>query len=385
MAHVLSDRVKETSTTTGTGTLTLAGAVANFRTFTSVLANGDTTLYAIIHQSANEWEVGLGTFTTSGTTLARTTVLGSSNGGAAVNLSAGTKHVAITLTTAGRIPGIAFTSAITPATNDAAALGSGSGTLMWSDLFLATGGVISWNNGDVTLTHATNNLTFSGGSLTMTVTGNLVMSASSGTTPPLTLTSGTLMTTPTDGAMEADAECLYFTSDAGNRGLVNARHMIRTNANRTYTSNTSSQKIFDAPTNGRLTLETGTYRFEGLFSWSSMSATIGNRSIELLGAGTAVLAVPIWTITGWDGVTAAGNTGSVQHVITNSSGASCVTATTGASLIAYVTGSFEVSTAGTLIPSTTMVTAAASILNTGSWLEIWRVGDQARVSVGQWD
>ncbi len=94
MARVLFDRVMETAATTGTGTFTLAGAVTGYVTFTSVLSNADTVYYGIWNQSVlGEWEVGLGTFTTSGTTLARTTPLASSNGGAAVNFSAGTKNV----------------------------------------------------------------------------------------------------------------------------------------------------------------------------------------------------------------------------------------------------------------------------------------------------
>ncbi len=95
MALVLADRVKETTTTTGTGTITLGGAETNFVTFTSVLSNGDTTYYAIVDDTNNDFEVGLGTFTTSGTTLARTTILASSNSGSAVDLSAGTKEVFI--------------------------------------------------------------------------------------------------------------------------------------------------------------------------------------------------------------------------------------------------------------------------------------------------
>lgn len=94
----LFDRVKDTTTTTGTGTITLANsAPTGYRTFGSVLSNSDTTLYAIIHQSADEWEVGLGTYTSSGTTLARTTVIASTNSNAAVNFSSGTKDVFQTL------------------------------------------------------------------------------------------------------------------------------------------------------------------------------------------------------------------------------------------------------------------------------------------------
>jgi hypothetical protein len=93
MALVVKDRVQETSTTTGTGTFTLAGAVTGFQSF-SAIGNGNTTYYAIL--GGSEWEVGLGTYTSSGTTLSRDTILESSNGGTAVNFSAGTKNVFVT-------------------------------------------------------------------------------------------------------------------------------------------------------------------------------------------------------------------------------------------------------------------------------------------------
>lgn len=92
MAHVTGDRIQETTTTTGTGALALLGAVANFQAFSAKASNNDTVAYTIVHQTANEWEVGIGTWTT-GNNLARTTVLDSSNAGAVVTLSAGTKDV----------------------------------------------------------------------------------------------------------------------------------------------------------------------------------------------------------------------------------------------------------------------------------------------------
>ena len=95
MAFVIKDRVKETTTTTGTGTVTLLGAVSGFEAF-SAIGNTNTTYYAIVHQSADEWEVGIGTYTLSGTTLARTTVLSSTNSDAAVDFAAGTKDVFVT-------------------------------------------------------------------------------------------------------------------------------------------------------------------------------------------------------------------------------------------------------------------------------------------------
>jgi hypothetical protein len=95
MALVLADRVRETTTTTGTGTVTLAGAVTGFQTFAAV-GNGNTTYYTIAGQGTSEWEVGIGTYTSSGTTLSRDTVLASSNSGSLVNFSAGTKDVFVT-------------------------------------------------------------------------------------------------------------------------------------------------------------------------------------------------------------------------------------------------------------------------------------------------
>ena len=97
MALVLADRVRETTTTTGTGTVTLAGAVTGFQSF-AVVGDGNTTYYTIAGQGTAEWEVGIGTYTLSGTTLARTTVLSNSAGTqpTALTFSAGTKDVFVT-------------------------------------------------------------------------------------------------------------------------------------------------------------------------------------------------------------------------------------------------------------------------------------------------
>jgi hypothetical protein len=88
MALIVKDRVQETSTTTGTGTFTLAGATSGFQTFSSAIGNGNTTYYAIV--GGTQWEVGLGTVAAG--TLARTTVIASSTG-SAISFSAGTKNV----------------------------------------------------------------------------------------------------------------------------------------------------------------------------------------------------------------------------------------------------------------------------------------------------
>lgn len=93
MALITADRVKETSTTEGTGTYALLGAVTGFRAFSAVLANDDTAYYAV--EDGTNWEVGLGTWTT-GNNLARTAISSSSNSGNAVNWSAGTRNVFLT-------------------------------------------------------------------------------------------------------------------------------------------------------------------------------------------------------------------------------------------------------------------------------------------------
>jgi len=99
MAIVVKDRVKETTTTTGTGTLTLAGAATGFQAF-SVIGDGNETFYTIT--DGTDWEVGIGTYTLSGTILSRDTILDSSNSGSAVNWGAGTKDVFVSYP-AGRV------------------------------------------------------------------------------------------------------------------------------------------------------------------------------------------------------------------------------------------------------------------------------------------
>jgi len=97
MALVINDRVKETTTTTGTGAITLAGAVTGFETFGTGIGGSNVTYYTIAHQTANEWEVGVGTLNAGATTLTRTQIISSSNSDAAVSFAAGGKDVFVTM------------------------------------------------------------------------------------------------------------------------------------------------------------------------------------------------------------------------------------------------------------------------------------------------
>jgi hypothetical protein len=160
MALALADRVRETSTTTGTGTFTLSGAVSGYQSF-SVVGNGNTTYYCIASQSASEWEVGVGTWST-GNTLARTTVLASSAGGAAVNFSAGTKDVFVTYPA-----GYTTNATNNPGTSGQALVSNGTGVApSWQTISTVIGATtqVAYNNAGTMAGSA--NLTFDGTNLT---------------------------------------------------------------------------------------------------------------------------------------------------------------------------------------------------------------------------
>ena len=93
MALVLADRVQETCAAPGTGTVSLLGAVTGFQTFSSGIGNNNSTYYCIADQGGANWEVGIGTYSSTGSTLSRDTILSSSNGGSATNFSSGTQSV----------------------------------------------------------------------------------------------------------------------------------------------------------------------------------------------------------------------------------------------------------------------------------------------------
>ena len=138
MALKLNDRVKETSTTTGTGTLNLSGAVTAFETFVAGIGDGNTTYYAIVNRDEDEWEVGLGTVTDASTdTLARTTVISSSNSDSATDFSAGTKDVFCTLP-ASKVANLD--------SNDNLTIGSGSAGVDYTLTFdgADSDGVLTW-------------------------------------------------------------------------------------------------------------------------------------------------------------------------------------------------------------------------------------------------
>jgi len=116
-----------------------------------------------------------------------------------------------------------------------------------------------------------------------------------------------------------------------------------------------------------------------------MSATSGNAAIDILGAGTATCAAWLWHAVGVDGATATAATQTGSTTVTQQSVASIVTAGTGTAMTVNLRGTFEVTGAGTIIPSLTLVTANAAVVAIGSYIKFNRIGSTSVVSVGQWD
>jgi hypothetical protein len=146
MAFVVKDRVQETTTTTGTGTLTLDGAVLGFQTF-AIIGNGNTTYYAIADPATGDWEVGLGTYTASGTTLSRTTVFESSNSGSLVNFAAGSKNVFCTYPAERAVYLDAAGSAVTVL--DIGTLGASTANITTANITSGTVSTTPTNNTDI--------------------------------------------------------------------------------------------------------------------------------------------------------------------------------------------------------------------------------------------
>jgi hypothetical protein len=160
MAFVIADRVQETSTTQGTGTIVLAGAVTGYQSFATI-GNSNQTYYTIADQAGSNWEVGIGTYYSGNVSLSRDTILASSNANAAVTFGVGTKAVFVTYPAERAI--FANSSNITTITNFA------------SSNVLITGGTISGANFTGLGTMSTQNanaVTITGGSLNNVIIGN---------------------------------------------------------------------------------------------------------------------------------------------------------------------------------------------------------------------
>ena len=213
MALVINNRVRETTSTTGTGAVTLGGAVGGFQSFAAGIGNDNTTYYAISINSESEWEVGLGTLNSDSSTLTRTTVLESSNSDSAVDFAAGSKEVFCTLPSEKAV----YLDASDDQVGGFSSLAADTSPQLGGDLDVVTYDIVSTSNRDIDIApHGTGDVVLKAdtvtvgdaaaaatlrssgaGTLTVTTGGttDLILSTNNGTT------SGTV--TITDGANEA--------------------------------------------------------------------------------------------------------------------------------------------------------------------------------------
>ncbi len=324
MALVFADRVQETTTTAGTGTITLAGAVAGFQSF-SAIGNGNTTYYTIV--SGNNWETGVGTYTSSGTTLSRDTVFESSSAGSKITLS-GTSTVFVT------------------APSDR-----------------------------TVLRDASNILTLPAGTTTV---------------PPLDFTAGTNLTTATAGAMEYDGTVGYFTPIGTQRGVVPGMQFYRLNSTVAGANTTSAQNIlgvgctlsastvycfemfFTIAKTAGTTSHTLAYGFGG-------TATRNNAIVNVIRVGINGT-FPYVPVTVQNYGAQANNTTAITTVTGAITSANFVE-------FALVKGTVSINAGGTFIPQYQLSAAPGGAYTTqiGSYMLIYPIGASgANTSVGTW-
>jgi hypothetical protein len=352
MAFVLPDWVWETTTTTGTGAVTLAGAVSGYRAFSSQLANGDTCYYSLF--DGTNFEEGLGTYASAGNTLTRTTVYRSTNAGAAVNWGAGTRQIMASPL------GVTQQSLFTPGSTG---FPNRSADNTWS--YYTT-------NGSGTVIPLATGATLTGPTL----------AAGTATVAPLTLTSGTNLTTAAAGAVEYDGVVHYRTNNASNRGLSpSVQYAIFNNTTYTLTAQTTAQKLFNTSTNGAITLPTGIFEFECYYYLTNLSSTSGTTFFGLA-VGTATFSC-LYTVFVMRNAVGGSSTVISQSVNTTGVSTSSSSGTATAATL-YVKGMIRVTVSGTIIPSMNMSVASAAVVNAGSYFKINQIANTTNQTIGNW-
>lgn len=337
MAHIIADRVQETSATVGTGTLTLAGAVTGFRTFGSVMANGDTIYYTITDQlSSANWEVGVGTWSTGGT-LDRTTILESSNANAAVNFTSGALYVFGTY---------AADKAVYKDLNDGVGLG-------------------------VT---------------TPSATLHIKPGTAAAGTAPIKINSGTLMTAAEAGAVEYDGRLNYFTPAGTSRALTPSSYFYRKNSDTVLTSNNTAQSWLGL-TSG-VTLQASTiYYVDGEFRLTTTGTTSHTEAI-----GFTLTTATLSAVTGISvvrrAVQTAAVTGITGYITSTASGTTVITGaiTTAQTMLYTIKGVLCVNAAGQVNPVIQFSAGPGGTSTvTGAWISFTPIGTTgSNVSIGTW-
>jgi hypothetical protein len=285
-------------------------------------------------------------------------------------------------------------STTTTGTGVVTALGINTGS---AGAVIVNGGVLGTpSSGTVTNLTGTASININGtvGATTPT-TGkftNITQSAGTTTVAPITLTSGTNLTTPAAGSWEYDGTAFYATPIASNRAVTVIEHFVARTGTKTMTSNTLLQSIFDNTTgtggltSGALTVGASTsYFFEMSINVSAMSATSGNMGFSIVGAGTATFTSAAWHAFGLDSTTQqTGANASTTWQSTVGATGNILNAATGTAASAIVKGIFRINGAGTIIPSIQLTTASAAVIGVNTWFKCYPVGTNTVISVGNW-
>jgi len=325
MALVLADRVQETTVTTGTGTITLAGAVTGFQTF-AVVGNGNTTYYTLT--SGSNWESGIGTYSTSGPTLARTTILASSNAGSAITLS-GVSNVFLT--------------------------GPSSRSVLR-------------DNSNI-----------------------LTLNAGTATVPPLDFQAGTNLTSALAGAMEYDGKVFYGTPQDTQRGVIPGMQYYRLNSTLAGSNATGAQSILgvgvtlSASTVYAFELVFCLTKSAGATSHTVSTLFGGTATLNNIAySPTISQSSTTGTVSGNPTTTAAYNLYVQQASATVITAAIAIAAQ---AVFPVIRGTVSVNAGGTFIPQYSLSAAPGGAYTTqiGSYFRIYPIGAAgANTSVGTW-
>ena len=217
-----------------------------------------------------------------------------------------------------------------------------------------------------------------------TVTG-LTLAAGTATVQPLKLTSGTNLTTAAAGSVEYDGSVPYFSIAASTRCVLPSEQLVVLNTAYTLTSQTAAQKLFNASTNGAVTLPIGTYQFECFYSLSAMSATSGSFGFALV-AGTAVIGSQGWWSMAEKGTATVATATAAQFTYSVAANTTLATASTNTVGYAFIRGVVKITTAGTIIPSVSLGVAAAAVVGINSYFKIAPISGTAaaNITVGNW-
>jgi hypothetical protein len=216
------------------------------------------------------------------------------------------------------------------------------------------------------------------------VAGGLVLPAGTTSLAPLKLTSGTNLTTPTAGVQEYDGTAFYLTPAASTRCVNDIEQFCTlTTAYTLALSQTAAQKMFNTSTNGAVTLPIGSYFFECMFTLSSLNTGTSSVFGWALAAGTAVITAQFWESLGGSTVLVT-PTINAQSTMNRAANTAIVAANTTGIGWAKITGKVRIGTAGTVIPSISLSTAATPIVGVDSYFRVWSVGSATVTTVGNW-